>query len=69
MPKREDLPDRLKKLRRRQAIEISHNRFDSDVERLTRALSLPEKELRQRQAAEAERAAREEREKRKAMNE
>jgi hypothetical protein len=61
MPKREDLPDSLQKLRRRQGIEISHNRFDSDVERLTHALSLIEEELRRR-AAEAERAAREERE-------
>ena len=60
MPRREDLPDSLQKLRRRQAIEISHNRFDSDVERLTHALSLIEEELRQRDAAEAERAAREE---------
>jgi hypothetical protein len=62
MPRREDLPDSLQKLRRRQAIEISHNRFDSDVERLTHALSLIEEELRQRDAAEAERAARQERE-------
>ena len=53
MPRREDLPDSLQKLRRRQAIEISHNRFDSDVERLTRALSLIEEELRQRESAEA----------------
>ena len=53
MPRREDLPDSLQKLRRRQAIEISHNRFDSDVERLTRALSLIEEELRQRELAEA----------------
>ena len=51
MPHAEDLPDGLKKLARRQAIEISHNRFDSDVKRLTRALSLLEEELRQRQAA------------------
>ena len=64
MPRREDLPDSGQKLRRRQAIEISHNRFDSDVERLTHALSLIEEELRQREAAEAERAAREERERR-----
>jgi TIR domain len=64
MPRREDLPDSLQKLRRRQAIEISHNRFDSDVERLTHALSLIEEELRQREAAEAESAARVERERR-----
>jgi chemotaxis protein histidine kinase CheA len=38
MPRREDLPESLQKLRRRQAIEISHSRFDSDVERLARVL-------------------------------
>ncbi len=58
MPKADDLPDSLKKLARRQGIEISHNRFDSDVERLTRALAMLEEELRQREAAEGERAAR-----------
>ena len=66
MPKREDLPASLQRLRRRQAIEISHNRFDSDVGRLTHALSLIEEELRQRDAAEDERIAREEREQREA---
>ncbi|HTO79220.1 MAG TPA: toll/interleukin-1 receptor domain-containing protein [Methylocystis sp.] len=66
MPGPDDLPDSLKKLTRRQGIEISHTRFDSDVERLTRALSLLEEELRQRDAAEIERAAREERERREA---
>lgn len=59
MPRREDLPDSLQKLRRRQAIEISHNRFDSDVERLTHALSLIEEELGPHGAA-ADRVAREE---------
>jgi len=39
MPHAEDLPDGLKKLARRQAIEISHSRFDSDAERLTEALA------------------------------
>ena len=39
MPRAEDLPDSLKKLVRRQAIEVSHNRFDSDAERLTEALA------------------------------
>jgi len=34
MPRADDLPDALKKLARRQGIEISHNRFDSDAERL-----------------------------------
>jgi TPR repeat protein len=81
MPRPDDLPDSLKKLTRRQGIEISHTRFDSDVERLTRALTLLEEELRQReaeaaeaarraeqarQAAEAERAAFVERERREA---
>jgi len=66
MPRPDDLPDSLKKLTRRQGIEISHTRFDSDVERLTRALSLLEDELRRRDADEAERLAREERERREA---
>jgi hypothetical protein len=39
MPRVDDLPDALKKLARRQGIEISHNRFDSDAERLTDALA------------------------------
>jgi TPR repeat protein len=66
MPRPDDLPDTLKKLTRRQGIEISHTRFDSDVERLTRALSLLEDELCRRDADEAERLAREERERREA---
>ena len=64
MPRPEELPDSLKKLSRRQGIDISHAQFDADVRKLTRVLSLLEEELRQR--AEAERAAREEREKREA---
>ena len=66
MPQPDNLPDSLKKLVRRQGIEISHTRFDSDVERLTRALALLEEELRQREAVEAERAAHQEQEKREA---
>ena len=66
MPRREDLPDSLQRLRRRQAIEISHNRFDSDVERLTHALSLIEEEMREREVAEAERTALKERDGREA---
>ncbi|HTJ03281.1 MAG TPA: toll/interleukin-1 receptor domain-containing protein, partial [Methylovirgula sp.] len=38
MPRATDLPDPLKPLVRRQAIEISHTRFDSDSERLTRVV-------------------------------
>lgn len=38
MPKSSDLPDNLKSLSRRNAIEISYTRFNSDVERLIRAL-------------------------------
>jgi hypothetical protein len=49
MPRAEDLPDSLRKLARRQGIEISHTRFDSDVERLTRALSELEEDLAQNQ--------------------
>jgi TIR domain-containing protein len=62
MPRPDDLPESLKKLPRRQGIEISHSRFDSDVDRLTRALSALDEELRRRE--EAERAAREEQQKR-----
>jgi FtsH-binding integral membrane protein len=59
MPRAEDLPEGLKNLARRQGIEISHTRFNADVERLTRAL------LRQREATEAKRA-REKRERQEA---
>jgi uncharacterized protein YecT (DUF1311 family) len=45
LPKSDDLPRSLKTLTRRQAIEISHARFDSDVERLNHALSELEIEL------------------------
>ena len=65
MPQPDHLPDSLKKLARRQGIEISHTRFYSDVDRC-RALSLLDEELRQREAAEAERAAPLERERREA---
>jgi TIR domain len=46
LPKSSDLPESLAKLTRRQAIEISLTRFDSDVERLIEALSALEDELR-----------------------
>ena len=39
MPQADDLPDGLKKLARRQGIQISHTRFDADAERLTDALT------------------------------
>ena len=39
MPRAEELPDSLKALVRRQAVEISHTRFDTDAERLTEALA------------------------------
>jgi formylglycine-generating enzyme required for sulfatase activity len=58
MPHAEELPDSMKKLIRRQGIEISHTRFDADVGRLTRALSSLEEELRQREAAERAEQAR-----------
>jgi hypothetical protein len=58
MPHPADLPESLKKLTRRQAIEISLTRFDSDAERLTDALSQLEDELRQREAAGGEPPAR-----------
>jgi TPR repeat protein len=62
MPRSADLPDSLKKLVRRQYVEVSHTRFDSDVERLTRTLSSILRELRQRDAVQAELVAREEQE-------
>jgi TIR domain/WD domain, G-beta repeat len=60
MPKREDLPESLHGLLRRQGIAIAHATFESDVARLTKALSLIDKELRQREAEEVQRLAREE---------
>jgi hypothetical protein len=50
MPHPTDLPESLAKLVRRQAVEVSHARFDSDAERLTEALSQLEDEMRQREA-------------------
>jgi hypothetical protein len=50
MPHPQDLPDSLTKLIRRQAVEVSHARFDSDAERLTEALSQIEEEMREREA-------------------
>jgi TIR domain len=47
MPQAEDLPDSLKKLARRQALEVSYSRFDSDVERLISALAQIGNEARQ----------------------
>ncbi len=67
MPRPGELPDSMKKLSRRQGVDVSHAQFDSDVRKLTRVLSLLEEEL--RQPAEAERAAREEHEKREAAEE
>jgi hypothetical protein len=61
MPRPEDLPDSLQRLARRQGIDISYTRFDSDVKRLTDALSLLWEDLRKRDAAEAERATTKER--------
>jgi TIR domain len=56
MPQSDDLPDDLKKLARRNAIEISHNRFRTDSERLIGAI----KGVLER--ADAERKEREEKE-------
>jgi TIR domain/Sel1 repeat len=39
MPKTGDLPESLRGFARRQNIEISHSRFETDVERLTRVLA------------------------------
>lgn len=45
LPRAEELPDSLKRLTRRQAIEVSHSQFNTDVERLNGALSELENEL------------------------
>jgi TIR domain len=42
MPRSSDLPDDLKLLARRNAIEVSHNRFNADLERLLATLERPE---------------------------
>lgn len=39
MPQADDLPDGLKKLARRHGIQISHDRFETDAERLTDTLA------------------------------
>jgi len=54
MPRADVLPDGLRPLTRRQAVEISHTRFDMDAERLLRALAQIEEA---RQEHEAEHAA------------
>jgi hypothetical protein len=46
MPKPTELPETLKKLAHKQAIEISHSRFNSDVETLARSLASLEKRIR-----------------------
>jgi hypothetical protein len=38
MPAASSLPDSLKALARRQNVELTHNRFATDMERLTKAL-------------------------------
>ena len=68
MPKAAELPDSLKGLARRQGIEISHTRFDSDFERLEKALSFVENEKPKREQCDPVRATREEREARGRAN-
>src|SRR5262249_39411294 len=60
MPRAGDLPDSLKLLSRRKAIEISESRFDSDVEELARAVARLVED--RRKATAAERAVKAERE-------
>jgi len=57
MPRADQLPDGLKTLVRRQAVEISHARFDSDAERLTDALAEIEGQPFQRTAIAAQPAS------------
>jgi flagellar biosynthesis GTPase FlhF len=76
MPRKENLPEALKPLARRQGLEISHPRFDSDSEQLTKALAFVEAarvkrehaaaELEERQREGAETAKRAEEDRRKA---
>jgi hypothetical protein len=54
MPELGELPDSLAKLRRRHGIEVSHTRFNFDVDRLCRELALIEQEDRERKLIEAE---------------
>ena len=60
MPKASELPESLKGLARRQGTVVSHAGFEADVEKLTRALVSILDDRRRREAAEAERLAREE---------
>jgi hypothetical protein len=53
MPRADDLSDNRKNLTRRQGIEISHTRFDSDMDRLTRALSEIDGDVRRDEAKKA----------------
>jgi len=53
MPRADDLPEGLRPLTRRQAVEISHTRFDMDAERLLRALARIEVARKDREAEEA----------------
>ena len=54
MPSSEELPEPLKGLARRQGVEISHNRFDSDADILIRALRrIIDAKDREREAAAA----------------
>jgi predicted lipid-binding transport protein (Tim44 family) len=69
MPKPAELPDSLKGLARRQGIEISPARFDADVEKLTPALVSILEARRSRDAVEAERVAREDRERKEVAEE
>jgi TIR domain len=53
MPRPRELPDDLKSLSRRNALEVSHNRFKADSELLTRAIErVLEAEQRQREEKE-----------------
>ena len=64
MPKTGELPDSLKSLARRQGIEISHARFNADVEKLTRVLASILEDRRSRNADEEEKVRRKEEERR-----
>jgi hypothetical protein len=54
MPRKDNLPETLKPLLRRNGMEISHANFDSDLERLANALGFVEEARHKREHAAAE---------------
>jgi outer membrane protein assembly factor BamB len=61
MPGADELPSSLAKLTRRQALELSPNRFDTDIRRLLRVLDRTVADAQEQARQEADRAARQRR--------